>query len=127
MNATTKPSKSTKKATNRKATPKASLKIATKAPVAKKAKAVATAPVKKAPVKNGDSLTQIDAAVKWLGHQKSPKTVGEIVAGCADKGYWKSPDGKSPQRTLYTNLLREMAKDTCRVSKVGRGLFELMA
>lgn len=121
MNATiTKPRK--------KATRKASSKKATaKAPVAKQAKATKPAPIKKAPVKNGDSLTQIDAAVKWLGHQKQPKTVAEIVAGCADRGYWKSPDGKSPQRTLYTNLLREMAKDTCRVSKVGRGLFELMA
>jgi hypothetical protein len=44
------------------------------------------------------------------------------------KGYWKSPGGKTPDRTLYSAILREIAtkgKDA-RFKKTERGQFTLV-
>ena len=44
----------------------------------------------------------LDAAVKVLGEAKAPLTTKEMIESMQAKGYWKSPGGQTPDRTLYT-------------------------
>ena len=48
-----------------------------------------------------------------------------MIDAMAQKGYWKSPGGKTPHATLYSAILREI--DTkgadARFKKTDRGLF----
>ena len=49
----------------------------------------------------------------------------DLVGAMAEKGYWKSPGGKTPHATLYSAIIREIAtkgKDA-RFKKVERGKF----
>jgi hypothetical protein len=109
---TTKPTKpaakkSAKPATDKKETPKAAAVKSTDA----KAKA----------------LSAIDAAAKVLGESKEPMTTKEMVDAMSAKGYWKSPGGKTPDRTLYSAILREIVlkKAESRFKKSERGKFTL--
>jgi hypothetical protein len=50
-----------------------------------------------------------------------------MIEAMSAKGYWKSPGGKTPDRTLYSAILREIAtkgKDA-RFKKTERGQFAL--
>ena len=105
--------KNTKKAASRK---KATKK---KTP----AKASRAKPAKKA---NG-KLSAINAAAKVLGETKKALNCKELVEAMAVKGYWKSPGGQTPDRTLYSAILREInnkGKDA-RFKKADRGQFAL--
>ena len=90
---------------------------------------------KKAATKTGASrqtpaakkLSAIDAAAKLLAATKAPMTTKEMIDAMAAKGLWKSPGGKTPERTLYSAILREIAtkgKDA-RFKKTERGKFAL--
>jgi hypothetical protein len=105
-----------KKTTTRKpAAKKGGAKTATKKP---------TAP-KKAPKPKKTSA--LDAAAKVLGESKEPLTTQEMVDAMLAKGYWKSPGGKTPDRTLYSAILREIVlkKAESRFVKTERGKFTL--
>ncbi len=103
-----------KKATSTKrTTKKAAAKPATKKSAAKTAK----------PKKP----SALDAAAKVLGESKEPLTTKEMIDAMQAKGYWKSPGGKTPDRTLYSAILREIVvkKAESRFKKSERGKFTL--
>lgn len=106
---TTKKKTTTKKPANK----KTGAKPATKKPATK------TEKPKKA--------SALDAAAKVLGETKDPLTTKEMVDAMEAKGYWKSPGGKTPDRTLYSAILREIVlkKTESRFKKAERGKFTL--
>ena len=95
-----------------------------KKPAAKKTTTKKTA-VKKAP--KPKKVSALDAAAKVLGESKEPLTTKEMVETMQAKGYWKSPEGKTPDRTLYSAILREIVlqKAESRFVKAERGKFTL--
>ena len=69
----------------------------------------------------------LDAAAKVLGEAGAPLNCQEMIKAMADKGYWSSPEGKTPHATLYSAILREIkvkGKDA-RFVKTERGKFAL--
>lgn len=101
-----------KKTASRTTAKKSAAKPATKKPAAKKAKGKASA---------------LDAAVKVLGEAKAPMTTRQMIDAMAAKGLWKSAKGKTPDRTLYSAILREIVtkKKESRFKKTERGKFAL--
>jgi hypothetical protein len=70
-------------------------------------------------------LSALDAAAKVLGETGQAMTCQEMIAAMAAKGYWASPKGQTPEATLYSAVLREIAakgKDA-RFQKTERGKF----
>jgi hypothetical protein len=67
----------------------------------------------------------LDAAARVLEEAGQPMTAKEIVAAAESKGYWRSPGGKTPDRTLYAAIAREIAAKGAdsRFRKVERGKF----
>lgn len=67
----------------------------------------------------------LDAAAWVLEETGQPMTAQEIVAESEAKGYWKSPGGKTPDRTLYAAITREIAAKGAesRFRKTERGKF----
>ena len=75
--------------------------------------------------KGAKKASGLDAAARVLAEAKEPMGVKEIVEVAAQKGYWKSPGGKTPHATVYSAIIREIAtkgKDA-RFKKVDRGRF----
>jgi hypothetical protein len=70
-------------------------------------------------------LSALDAAAKVLGEAGQPLNCQEMIATMAEKGYWKSPGGKTPAATLYSALLREITtkEPASRFVKTERGKF----
>jgi HB1, ASXL, restriction endonuclease HTH domain len=98
-------------------------KTAKKAPAKKKP---ATKPA--ARTKQADKPTSaLHAAAKVLADAKAPMTTKELVEAMAAKGLWKSPEGKTPDRTLYPAIAREITKKgrTARFKKAEKGKFTL--
>ncbi|GAB6184593.1 winged helix-turn-helix domain-containing protein [Thermopirellula anaerolimosa] len=67
----------------------------------------------------------LDAAARVLEETGQPMTAKQIVAAAEAKGYWKSPGGKTPDRTLYAAIAREIATKgaAARFRKAERGKF----
>jgi hypothetical protein len=67
----------------------------------------------------------LDAAARVLEEAGQPMTAKEIVAVAEAKGYWRSPGGKTPDRTLYAAIAREIVAKgpQSRFRKVERGKF----
>jgi len=67
----------------------------------------------------------LEAAARVLEEAGQPMRAKEIVAAAEAKGYWKSPGGKTPARTLYAAIIREIAAKGAqsRFRKVERGKF----
>jgi hypothetical protein len=114
-----------KKSTTKKPATRATKKGATKKPAAKST-ADASAKAKKPTTKKGKT-SALDAAAKVLGESKEPLTTKEMIDAMQAKGYWKSPGGKTPDRTLYSAILREIVlkKGASRFVKAERGKFTL--
>jgi hypothetical protein len=70
-------------------------------------------------------LSCIDAAAKALAEKAEPMTCQEMIDVMATKGYWKSPNGKTPAATLYSSILREIEKKgkEARFKKADPGKF----
>jgi hypothetical protein len=70
-------------------------------------------------------LSALDAAARVLEETGSAMTTGEMIAVMAEKGYWKSPGGKTPAATLYSAILREITTKgkESRFEKTERGKF----
>jgi hypothetical protein len=69
----------------------------------------------------------IKAPVKVLGESSWPLTTKAMIDAMAAKGYWKSPGGKTPDRSFYSAILREIATKSRqrRFVKSERGMFAL--
>jgi hypothetical protein len=99
-----------------------------KTKTAKKPAATKTTGAKKAAAKTKAApkkTSALDAAAKLLASSKEPMTTKEIIDALAAKNIWKSPGGKTPDRTLYSAILREIGtkgKDA-RFKKTERGKF----
>jgi hypothetical protein len=67
----------------------------------------------------------LDAAAKVLAEEGRPMTCKEMITAMAAKGYWTSPGGQTPDATLYSAILRELATkgDQARFVKTERGKF----
>jgi hypothetical protein len=92
---------------------------------AKKKPAAGKSPRPKAKAAKIAKLSAIDAAAKVLTESKEPLTTRELIALMADRKLWTSPAGKTPERTLYSALTREInakGKDA-RFVKTDRGRF----
>jgi hypothetical protein len=74
-------------------------------------------------------VSALDAAAAVLSRAGGPLSARELVAAMADQGLWQSPAGKTPDRTLYSAILREIAAkgDDARFKKAERGKFALTA
>jgi len=82
----------------------------TKAP-ADKAKKAEKAPGPKTR-KTGDKpqkLSALDAAARVLEETGEKMTCKEMIDAMAAKGYWTSPGGQTPDRTLYAAIIKEIA------------------
>jgi hypothetical protein len=79
----------------------------------------------KAPKAEAGRLSALDAAARVLAESGEPMNSQELIGAMACKGYWTSPNGKTPGATLYSAMTREInlkAGDS-RFRKVGRGRF----
>jgi hypothetical protein len=92
-----------------------------------KAKPAAGAGKSKAKPKHAKAkkLSAIDAAAQVLAGSNEPMTCKELIAAMADQGLWTSPGGATPHATLYSAILREVAKKgkAARFKKTDRGRF----
>ena len=59
---------------------------------------------------NEKKLSCLNAAIKVLGESGEPMNTKEMIEAMESKGYWTSPGGKTPHATLYSAILRELAK-----------------
>jgi HB1, ASXL, restriction endonuclease HTH domain len=84
------------------------------------------APAKKAKPAKEKKLSALDAAAKILGETSQPMTTNEMIEAMSKKGYWSSPNGQTPQATLYSAIIREIGKKgkESRFAKSERGKFE---
>ena len=89
----------------------------TPAPTAKKKPPAESAAAKK--------LSALDAAALVLRESGQPMSCPELIAQMAAKGYWTSPQGKTPAATLYAALTREAKRKgvASRFQKTGPGRF----
>jgi hypothetical protein len=71
-------------------------------------------------------MSCIAAALKVLGESSEPMNAQEMITAMEAKGYWSSPSGKTPHATLYSAILRDLAKgDESRFVKTERGRFTI--
>ena len=94
---------------------------ATPAPAAKKQPPAQPAAAQK--------LSALDAAALVLRETGQPMSCPELIAQMAAKGYWTSPQGKTPAATLYAALAREAQRQgkDARFQKTGPGRFAYRA
>jgi hypothetical protein len=94
-----------------------------KAPKATKKSRKAKAEPK--PKKRDGKMSALDAAAKVLADSGEPMTTKELIEKMAAKGLWSSPNGKTPDRTLYSALAREISAKgkESRFKKGERGQF----
>jgi hypothetical protein len=95
---------------------------ATTASNAKKKPTDKSAAREPAPAKKYSAL---DAAALVLRESGQPLSCPELIAQMAAKGYWRSPQGKTPASTLYAAMQREAKCKgaASRFQKTGPGRF----
>src|SRR5262245_55876273 len=74
-------------------------------------------------------VSALDAAAKVLGELRKPMNCQEMIEEMSRKNYWTSPNGATPQATLYAAMAREIktkGKDS-RFVKTERGKFAVNA
>jgi hypothetical protein len=85
-----------------------------------------TATKAKPQVEKAKKLSHIDAAAKVLAAAKEPMNCKAMIEAMQAKGYWKSPNGKTPEATLYASILRNIGKGKeAKFVKADRGTFKL--
>ena len=108
--------------TKKTASAKSAKPKATRPAAEKKAKT----PMARKPKGDG-KLSALDAAAKVLSEKDLWMTAKEMIEAMAEKGYWTSPNGRTPDRTLYSAIAREInekGKDS-RFVKGERGKFAI--
>jgi hypothetical protein len=79
---------------------------------------------KKAEGQEPKRLSALAAAHKVLCEATEPLNVQQMIEAMTAKSYWTSPGGKTPHATLYSAILRELAKgEASRFVKTDRGRF----
>jgi hypothetical protein len=75
--------------------------------------------------KGEKKVSGLDAAAKVLQESGKEMNVKEILDAILTKGYWKSPEGKTPRATIYSSIIREIAAKgkESRFRKTERGKF----
>jgi hypothetical protein len=70
-------------------------------------------------------VSALDAAAQVLADSDKPLRAKEMIEVMAERGLWSSPNGKTPEATLYAAILREINTkgDAARFRKVERGQF----
>jgi hypothetical protein len=70
-------------------------------------------------------ISAIDAAAQVLRETKAPMRCKEMIAAIMDQGLWSSPNGKTPEATLASAIIREIRVKggESRFRKSDRGLF----
>ncbi len=89
-------------------------------------KAAKKARAKKAPAEPKPKRpSALNAAAEVLKAEGKPMKAKELIDAMAAKGLWTSPNGKTPEATLYAAMLREAAAKgkASRFQKVDRGQF----
>ncbi len=115
----------TKTKTTKATTNARNAKKATKATAAKPAKKNAVVAKPDAP--ESKRISQIEAAIIVLGKSKDAMNCKEMVEAMQVAGLWSTPNGATPDATLYASILREIrakGKDA-RFRKTERGHFTL--
>ncbi len=106
----------------------------TKAPKAAKQPKAAKPKAERMPT--GDAkpkrISALDAAAEVLKAGGKPMRAKDLIEAMAARGLWSSPNGKTPEATLYAAMLREITKAVAsgtvsRFRKADRGLFEFNA
>ena len=127
MTTKTKTTKATTTARNaKKATKAQTAKPTTKTATVAKRDAKESKPAKttQTPTKK---ISQIEAAIIVLGKSKDAMNCKAMVEAMQVEGLWSSPEGATPDATLYASILREIntkGRDS-RFRKTDRGLFAL--
>ena len=77
--------------------------------------------------RDGKPLSLLNAAVIVLKACDRPLSCKEIIEKAIDSKIWKPGTGKTPANTLYSSILREIAKKAkaSRFVKTERGKFKL--
>ena len=90
---------------------------------ASRARAAKAAPTRGA-VKE-QKTSALSAAAQVLQETGQALSCPELIAQMAAKGYWASPQGKTPAATLYAALTREIKRkgEAARFQKTGPGTF----
>lgn len=75
----------------------------------------------------GGKLSALDAAALVLGEEKRPMTAKELITLMEQRGYWKSPGGKTPDATLGAGIYKDIKErgEQSRFVRAGRGYFAL--
>jgi hypothetical protein len=89
------------------------------------------AKVRKAKKEKADKpkrVSALDAAAEVLKASDAPMRAKEMVEAMAAQGLWSSPNGKTPEATLYSAIIREIGKAVesgtiSRFRKTERGMF----
>jgi HB1, ASXL, restriction endonuclease HTH domain len=70
-------------------------------------------------------VSALDAATRVLSEQGKPMSCHELIEEMSRKNYWTSPNGATPQATLYAAILREIKTKgkEARFAKTERGKF----
>jgi hypothetical protein len=70
-------------------------------------------------------ISALDAAARVLAESGQPMNCQELIGAMAQRGYWSSPGGKTPQATLYSAIIKEIAVKgaNSRFQKADRGRF----
>ena len=70
-------------------------------------------------------LSCLDAAAQVLASAKEPMKAKDMIEAMGKKGLWSSPNGKTPEASLYAAIIREIASKGVdgRFVKKDRGLF----
>ena len=105
------------------------------ASAAEAAQAAEAKPAKKARTKKPAAepkpkrVSAIDAAAEVLKDAPAPMRAKELIEAMAARGLWTSPNGKTPEATLYAAMLREITTkgEQARFRKADRGQFEFNA
>lgn len=119
-------SKKTKKSTTKSKSTKKSKAEAAIATEATPAEVAKTPKSKKAKTEKTKRISALDCAAQVLREAKAPMRCKDMIAAMQTQGLWTSPNGKTPEATLYSAILREISKkgDANRFRKLDRGLFE---
>jgi short subunit dehydrogenase-like uncharacterized protein len=82
-------------------------------------------PPKAKKAKSDGKLSALNAAARVLESFAEPMTTKELVEAMASRGLWTSPGGATPERTLYSAILRELnlKGSNARFVKTERGKF----
>ena len=78
------------------------------------------------PASSGRKMSMLGAAVEILKTADNPMNSKQLIAAMEGANLWKSPGGKTPDRTLAAAIFREIAhKENPRFVKTAPGLFAL--